>query len=104
MQNNYDDFARHFLENPNDKLLLDVRNDDEVIHGMLPGALHIPLPELHSRFSELAVHKTIYIYCRSGMRAAAACEILIQHGWREVFSASNGGYDNLKLLIKEKGL
>ncbi len=102
MQKPYDDFAQHFLKDNKDKMLLDVRNDDEVAQGILPEAVHIPLANLVTRIGEISPQKVIYIYCRSGKRAESAADILNQHGIKNVIFASNGGYDQLKDLIKEK--
>ena len=102
MQKLCDDFALHFLKSSEDKVLLDVRNDDEVAQGILPGAVHIPLPNLAARIGEISPQKVIYIYCRAGKRAESAAEILSQQGIKNVISASNGGYDQLKDLIKTK--
>lgn len=79
-------------------VLLDVRNDDEVALGILPQAVHIPLPDLPARVNELPREKTIYIYCRSGARAGRAKEFLDAQGFSKVEVASNGGYEHLSKL------
>ena len=43
--------------------------------------MHIPLPQLRSRLSELPRDGEIIPYCRSGQRSYDACRILSQHGF-----------------------
>lgn len=74
-----------YLEAPERYQLLDVRDDDEVIAGMLPGAVHIPLPQLRDRLSELDKKKHYLAYCSVGVRGYIAERILKGHG----FMASN---------------
>jgi rhodanese-related sulfurtransferase len=59
--------------------LLDVRNNNEVALGMIPGAIHIPLAQLRSRMDEVP-HGPVVVYCQSGQRSYNACRILRQHG------------------------
>ena len=56
--------------------LLDVRRDDEVVHGMIDGAVHIPLDQLEARYSELDPSHEWIVYCRLGGRSQSACEFL----------------------------
>ena len=44
--------------------ILDVRPHEEFASGHLPGAVNIPLPELHTRLHELPVRREIVAYCR----------------------------------------
>jgi rhodanese-related sulfurtransferase/DNA-binding transcriptional ArsR family regulator len=45
-------------------LLLDVRPREEYLAGHIPGALSLPLEELHQRLSELPRDRTVVAYCR----------------------------------------
>lgn len=83
--------ARDFIKADHDQFLLDVRNDDEVAEtDLMPGAAHIPLPQLRRRLDELPRDKTIHICCKVGLRGYVACRILSQKG----FACTNisGGY------------
>ena len=57
-------------------ILIDIRDDDEVSAGMVPGAIHIPMDELLTDphrlpLSQLTADRVeIALYCRSGMRSA----------------------------------
>jgi len=72
------------------RTLLDVRQDFEYAEGHLPGALHIPLPELSERLGELDRHLPLLVYCRSGMRSLAAANLLAGQGFREIMSLRGG--------------
>jgi NADPH-dependent 2,4-dienoyl-CoA reductase/sulfur reductase-like enzyme/rhodanese-related sulfurtransferase len=67
---------------PDRTLLLDVRQPEELREGVLPGAIHIPLPQLRARLGELPQEKEIVVSCRSGQRSYYACRILSQRGFR----------------------
>jgi NADPH-dependent 2,4-dienoyl-CoA reductase/sulfur reductase-like enzyme/rhodanese-related sulfurtransferase len=69
-------------EEMGDAILLDVREKPELAVEALPGAIHIPLPELRSRLLELPKNREIKVVCRSAQRAHYATRILLQHGFR----------------------
>ncbi|WP_211745360.1 rhodanese-like domain-containing protein [Paenibacillus sp. Marseille-Q4541] len=61
--------------------LIDVREDEEVAAGMIPGAKHIPLGQIPNRLDEIEkTEETIFI-CRSGYRSERACEYLTDLGY-----------------------
>jgi len=62
-------------------LLLDVRNPAELEVESVPGAFHIPLPQLRSRLGELPRDREILVICRSAVRAYYATRILLQNGF-----------------------
>lgn len=59
--------------------MLDVRMQEEVEEGMIPGAIHIPLGELGNRVDELDKDKEYITVCRSGGRSAQAADILMEN-------------------------
>ena len=60
-------------------VLLDVRRLDEFGEGHIQGAVNIPLHELDHRLGDVPVGE-VWVYCRSGFRAAAAASILQRAG------------------------
>ncbi len=56
-------------------VMLDVRLPLEWADSHLDGAVHIPLPELPARLGELPAGE-VWVYCRTGHRAAIAASIL----------------------------
>jgi rhodanese-related sulfurtransferase len=64
--------------------IIDVRETEEVAHGKIPGARHIPLGQLESRLNEIEKDKEHIIVCRSGNRSGMACEFLSSQGYNVV--------------------
>lgn len=73
-----------------ERILLDVRQDFEYAEGHLPGARHIPLPELSERLDELDRSLPVLVYCRSGVRSLAAANLLAGQGFAEPMSLAGG--------------
>jgi rhodanese-related sulfurtransferase/rubrerythrin len=72
------------------RTLLDVRQDFEYAEGHIPGAIHIPLPELADRATELDPVLPTFVYCRSGKRSLAGANLLFGLGFRDVASVEGG--------------
>ena len=76
---------------PENDILVDLRNADELKEaGKINGALHIPLPELRNRLTELDPGKQYILFCAIGLRGYVGYRLLAQKG----FTAKNlsGGY------------
>jgi rhodanese-related sulfurtransferase len=72
------------LDAGEDIFLLDVRNPDELEeHGMIAGAVNIPIDQLEARLSEVPKDKEIVTYCMRGGRASTAADILREAGYTE---------------------
>jgi len=69
---------------------LDVRTNVEHKKGHISDTLHIPLPELRARLSEIPKEKVIVTYCQSGQRSYMAYRLLKQKGFQVKSLA--GGY------------
>lgn len=61
--------------------IIDVREDDEVAQGVIPGAKHIRLGDLPNSLSNLNKNEHYYIVCHTGGRSAMACEFLGEQGF-----------------------
>ena len=61
-------------------VIIDVREDEEVAAGMIPGALHIPLGQLPERHGEIPDGPEVILVCRSGNRSGRAYEYLTAIG------------------------
>jgi rhodanese-related sulfurtransferase len=64
--------------------IIDVREAEEVAHGKIPGARHIPLSQLGNRFNEIEKEKEHILVCRSGNRSGMACEFLASQGYNVI--------------------
>ena len=77
-------------------ILVDIREDDEVASGIVPGAIHIPMEELLDDPDRLPgepdpmQQSGIALYCRSGVRSAKTAARLRSQGI--AVSSVNGGY------------
>ena len=70
---------------------LDVRNPNETAHGIIPGALVIPVDALEERLREVSKSgKPLLVYCAGGSRSAAACEFLSSKGYDELINLGGG--------------
>lgn len=79
-----------------DTYLIDVREPDEVIQGMIPSAVNLPLTVLAESLTLApGVFKTkhgyekpkkdqrLIFYCRSGMRSASAGDVAKRNGFKK---------------------
>lgn len=69
------------LDTNEDLYVIDVREDEEVAQGMIPGAQHIALGTIPERVQELDQSKPYIIVCRAGGRSAQACSYLEAQGF-----------------------
>lgn len=72
--------------------LVDIRNPGEVAAGMVPGATHIPLPQLVTRHRELDPERPVVLYCAGGWRSSVGASYLRSQGFTDV-SDVLGGYN-----------
>jgi rhodanese-related sulfurtransferase len=81
-------------------LVIDVRNDDEVMRGRIPNAIHIPLSMLPVSYEKLENADKVIFYCHSGVRSALAADFAVSKGIEHVYNLTGGviawskaGYD-----------
>lgn len=81
-------------------LLVDVRNDDELMRGIIPNAIHIPLSMLPVSYEKLENADKVVFYCHSGVRSALAADFAVSKGIEHVYNLTGGviawaraGYD-----------
>ena len=67
------------------KIILDVRDVDEAMNGMIKGAINIPAGQIKERLSELPRDKEIITHCVTGIRAEAAYDDLKESGFNTRF-------------------
>lgn len=60
-------------------VIIDVREEFEIVTGQIPNSIHIPLGQLRDRLDEVPKDKKIYATCQVGLRGYIACRILEQH-------------------------
>ncbi len=62
--------------------LIDVREDEEVAQGIIPGAIHLPLGQVPQRLDEIPQEEEVIFICRSGYRSDQACQYLASLGYK----------------------
>ncbi len=78
------------LDQGDSLLLLDVREPDEISISHLDGILAIPIGEVTARMAEVPRDREIVVICRAGGRSAQVAEILLAHGYEQVWNLSGG--------------
>lgn len=90
--------------NPDSYALIDTRDPDSILYGMIPGAIHIPEKELYdnlTQFSrELSPGKALILYCQRGVRSIDLADRFEEQG-RECFSLSGGYLSYLREILFE---
>jgi rhodanese-related sulfurtransferase len=71
--------------------ILDVRDEHEWVHGHVPGAVHLPVPQVRRRAADLPWEAPVAVHCASGFRAGIAASLLEQAGIRQIIHVL-GGY------------
>lgn len=72
--------------------LIDVREDDEVAQGIIPGAAHMVLNTIPEHVDELDKDKAYILICRSGGRSGKAQAFLQEKGF-DVTNMTGGMLD-----------
>lgn len=89
------------LKNYNEKenIILDVREELELIGGKFNNSINIPLSELRKRYNELPKDKEIWTYCAIGLRGYIASRFLSQKGYK-VKNLAGGIKSREKVILK----
>ncbi len=82
--------AKNMIESNPLLVILDVRTQSEYNSGHIRNAKLIPHTELEARISELDENRETLVYCRSGGRSATASQILVDHGFSNVYNMLDG--------------
>ncbi len=84
------------MENDANAVVLDVRTQEEVNEGYIPGAINLDIyqgQEFIEAIKKLDTDKSYYVYCRSGARSGQACSIMNQLGFEKAYNLM-GGFSN----------
>ena len=82
-----------------DDFLLDVREEDEVMCGTIPGAINIPLGKLRNNLNQLPKDKEIIVFCKVGARGYLAERYLREQSYK--IKNLSGGYMTWKLFNRD---
>jgi hydroxyacylglutathione hydrolase len=64
--------------------VLDARSEDEWVHGHVPGAVRMPVPDIAHHAHEVPREAPVAVHCGVGYRAAIAASLLEQAGLRRI--------------------
>lgn len=80
-------------------VVIDVRTAGEYASGHIPHAKNIPVGTIGSRIGKVVADRDtpVYLYCKGGVRAQSAAEVLVGMGYRRVYNAGGIGEWNGKL-------
>lgn len=87
---------KQWYEEKKDMVVLDTRNDYEVMLGAFSGALKLDIksfrefPEAVGRLKEALKGKPVITYCTGGIRCEKAAEWMLQEGIEEVYQLDGG--------------
>ena len=86
------DEARRFIESNDDGTftIIDVRQPAEYEEYHIPGAMLIPLPELHNSIDQLNPEIPVIMQCAVGGRSLVAAKLLSGYGFKEVYNLKGG--------------
>jgi rhodanese-related sulfurtransferase len=74
-------------------VILDVRTEEEIEEGDIPGAMHIDIymgQGFLDEVDKLDRDKHYYIYCRSGNRSGQACALMNARGFEVTYNLMGG--------------
>lgn len=81
------------LEKDDKAFILDVRTEDEVGEGYIPGATNLDIhlgQEFLDELEKLDKSKNYYVYCRSGARSGQACAVMNGLGFANAYNLEGG--------------
>lgn len=89
---NQEEWREKIAEDDN-AVILDVRTEEEIEEGYIPGAKKIDIykgQEFIDEIDKLDKDKNYYVYCRSGNRSGQACAIMDQKGFKNTYNLQGG--------------
>jgi rhodanese-related sulfurtransferase len=83
--------VNEIIESATDFILLDIRTEKDHRSGHIYGAMPIPLSELEDGAEGLdEKDRRIIVYDENGVEGKIACDLLIQHGFENVYNMKGG--------------
>lgn len=84
--------ALNMIKNDNRILVIDVKSQKEYDNFHLDNSINIPIERFKYMAQKLLNNKNkkIIVYCSTGVRSIAACEILCDMGFKNVYNVVTG--------------
>ena len=80
--------AKQMMDQMEDVVILDVREQDEFDSGHIPGAVLLPVGTITEDSAAAVIPEpdtTVLVYCRSGNRSKTASDALVKLGYTEIY-------------------
>ena len=84
------------IEDDESSVCIDVRTPDEFNNGHIPNSMNVNFydsAKFIAFLHELDKKKSYYLYCKSGKRSYAACEIMRELGFQNLNNLESGFVD-----------
>ena len=78
------------LNTPSQPMIIDVREDEEVAEGVIPGAIHIRMASIPDHLADIPKDEEVIFVCRSGGRSGRVCDYLVAGGYTKVVNMTGG--------------
>lgn len=80
------------LFNTKNVIVVDVRDKDEYAKQSIKNSINIPVVDIKRDIKKRVKNRRtkIIVYCSSGERSIAACQILADRGYRNVYNIATG--------------
>jgi rhodanese-related sulfurtransferase len=76
------DILKDKLDKGEKVLVVDVRTEEEVKSGSIPGSINIQMSELEARMKDIPKSVQIVFACDQGNRSSRAAELFQRHGYK----------------------
>ena len=78
------------IQDRDDVILIDVREQSEYDAGHIPGITLVPMSEIQNRLDEIPTDKEVVVTCRSGNRSSQVTDFLRKNGFDNVHNMQGG--------------
>lgn len=80
------------LFNTKNAVVIDVRDKDEYAKQSIKNSINIPVVDIKKDIKKRVKNRNtkIIVYCSTGERSTAACQLLADKGYRNVYNVSTG--------------
>jgi rhodanese-related sulfurtransferase len=75
------DALQRMLDRGEKVLVIDVRTDEEISFGSIPGAIHIPMDQLEARMKDVPKDMPLVFICNGGELSSWAAELFVKKGF-----------------------
>lgn len=81
--------------NSSNTIIIDVRDKKEINSGKINLSTNIPLTDIKNKITKLDKNKTIFTYCKNGIRSKTAANLFVKNEFKEIYTLK-GGFDAWK--------